>query len=85
MPILLKKINGSVISYFGPNNTNLLGGVKLINTVIGEVGLESYISLVNFEGFTQNFSSVIKADFCDKPTNIGPISCTNQTILNISY
>tara|TARA_R110000851_G_scaffold42152_8_gene105031 strand:- start:2135 stop:2395 length:261 start_codon:yes stop_codon:yes gene_type:complete len=86
MPILLKKIDASIISYFNGDDANHLGGVKLIRTVIGEIGLEEYILLSGFEGLIQDFSSVIDAEFCTiNPISYGVNSCSSQTDLNISF
>ena len=86
MPILLKKIDGSIISLFGNNDSDYVGNIILIKSVIGEVGLEDYILLSAFEGFTQNFSNVIKSEFCDiTPVTFGPNACPNYTDLSISY
>lgn len=87
MPILLKKIDGSVISYFGgANDADFSGDVILIRSVIGEVGLEDYFLLSAIEGFTQNFSAVIDAEFCETlPNVIGPTNCPTNIELNLSY
>jgi hypothetical protein len=86
MPILLKKIDGSVLSLFGPDNTDFTGDVILIRSVVGEVGLEDYIDLTVLEGFTQDFSSVIDAEFCETtPVTFGPNSCPVYTDITISY
>ena len=86
MPILLKRIDGSIISLFGGNDADFIGDVILIKGVIGEVGVEDYISLSAFEGFTQDFGSVIEAEYCETtPTLIGPNACPNYTDLNLSF
>jgi hypothetical protein len=87
MPILLKKIHGSVISYFGgATDADFSGDAILIRSVVGEVGLEDYFLLATIEGFTQNFSAVIDAEFCEtRPTLIGPLNCPTSRSLNISY
>jgi hypothetical protein len=86
MPILLKKIDGSVISYFGSADSDYKGDVILIRAVVGEVGLEDYFLLAAIEGFTQNFQAVIDAEFCAvTPSLIGPNGCPTFTSLNISY
>ena len=86
MPILLKKIDGSIISYFSNNDADYLGDAILIKSVKGELGLEDYILLSAFEGFVQNFSAVIDAEFCDEtPTSFGPNNCPSLIDLNISY
>lgn len=86
MPILLKKIDGSIISYFSSEDSNYLGKVILIKSILGDIGVEDYISFTNFEAFVQNFSSVVEAEFCvNSPITIGPINCITNTELNISY
>ena len=86
MPILLKKIDGSIISYFGDSGADYSGDVILIKSVIGEVGLEDYFLLSTIEGFIQNFSAVIEAEFCAEiPTLIGLSNCSSTIELNISY
>lgn len=86
MPILIKQIDGSVLSYFSTGNADLIGEVILIKSVVGEIGLEDYILLTAFEGFVQNFSSVVKAEFCSiSPTSYGAIGCPTHNSLNISF
>ena len=86
MPILLKKIDGSIISLFGSTTTDFSDNVRLIRSIVGEVGVEDYIKLTTFEGFVQDFSSVIDGEFCDTvPINFGVGACANRTDLNISY
>ena len=92
MPILLKKIDGSVISYFGSpdvdygTDADFSTDVILVKSVVGEIGLEDYFLLSAIEGFTQNFSAVIDAEFCAViPSLIGSNGCPNFTSLNISY
>lgn len=86
MPILLKKIDGSIISLFGDNDADFRGGVTLIKSIIGEIGFEDYIKLTAFEAFTQNFGSVLDTQYCDTlPTLIGPNSCPTYTNLNLSF
>jgi|TARA_R110000796_G_scaffold19237_1_gene57771 hypothetical protein len=87
MPILLKKIDGSIISYFTDNGgADYKGDIILIKSVIGEVGLEDYFLLSAIEGFTQNFSAVIDAEFCSvTPSLIGPTNCSSTIELNLSY
>jgi len=86
MPILLKKIDGSVITLFGPDSVDSLGTVILIRAVLGEVGLEDYILLTGFEAFTQDFSSVDEAEFCSTfPSLIGPNVCSSHTPLTVAF
>ena len=86
MPILLKKIEGSIISRFGADDSDFTGDVNLITSVIGEVGIEDYIKLEKLEALVQDFSSVIDGGFCETtPTTFGPNGCSTHTILNISY
>jgi hypothetical protein len=87
MPILLKKIDGSVISYFGGGaDADFTDDVVLIKSVVGEIGLEDYFLLSAIEGLTQNFSAVIEAEFCENTSNfVGPTNCPTLSTLNISY
>lgn len=87
MPILIKKIDGSVISYLDSSlDVDFSGDVILIKSVVGEIGLEDYFLLTSIEGLTQDFSSVINSEFCETlPNKIGPLNCPNLTELNISY
>lgn len=87
MPILIKKIDGSILSYLGGGDADFSGDVIFIRRVVGEVGLEDYFLLSStIEGFTQNFSSVIDAEFCEiVPNLIGPTNCSSSIELNISY
>lgn len=87
MPILLKKIEASIISLFGPEGSSEgSSSVKLITSVVGEVGIEDYIKLSSFEALTQDFSSVWSSSFCTTtPTTFGLGKCGTYTDLNISY
>lgn len=85
MPILIKKINGGIISYFGGDNNDFSSKVSFIGKIEGKVGVDDYILLPNFEGFVQDFTSVIESEFCETViTNYGLNSCPNYTNLNIS-
>ena len=86
MPILLKKIDGSIITKFSGDDADYLGRVTLIKRIVGEIGVEDYILITGLEAFTQNFSSVSDAEFCETtPSLIGPNSCSNYTTLTISF
>lgn len=86
MPILLKKIDGSIISLFGDNDADFRGGVVLIKSLVGEFGVEDYIKLTAFEALTQNFWYVKEAEYCDEvPTLFGPKTCPTYTNLNLSF
>jgi len=86
MPILLKKIDGSIISLFGGDDSDYVGDVIYIHTVVGELGLEDYILITAFEGFVQDFSGVIVAEFCETtPITFGPNGCPTHTDLSLSY
>jgi len=86
MPILLKKIDGSLISLIGSGASDLTGDVILIKSVIGETGVEDYIKLTALEALVQDFSSVIDGEFCDiTPTFFGVIGCPTHITLNLSY
>jgi hypothetical protein len=86
MPILLKKIEGSIISKFGANDSDFTGDVNFIVSVVGEVGIEDYIKLTALEALVQDFSSVISGELCDvTPVTFGANGCPVHTDLNISY
>jgi hypothetical protein len=86
MPILLKKIDGSLISLIGSGTSDLTGEVILIKSIIGETGVEDYIKLTALEALVQDFSSVIDGEFCDiTPTFFGVIGCPTHITLNLSY
>lgn len=86
MPILLKKIEGSIISLFDSQSSDFTGEIRLINSIIGEIGVEDYIKLTTVEGFVQDFSSVSNGEFfVITPTKFGAVGCTNHIELNISY
>ena len=86
MPILLKKIDGSLISFIGSGTSDLTGEVILIKSVVGEYGTEDYIKLSALEALVQDFSSVIDGEFCDvTPTFFGPDGCSTHITLTISY
>jgi hypothetical protein len=86
MPILLKKIDGSIISLFDSNSSDYVGDLIFIKNVVGEIGIEDYILMTAFEGLVQNFSNVIEAEFCETtPVNFGPNECSTYTDLSLSY
>ena len=87
MPILIKKIEAEIISLFGDANSNdFTAPVYLLQSVVGETGIEDYIELATFIAFTQDFSSVGSADFCDvTPSQHGLTKCQTYEDLNISY
>jgi hypothetical protein len=86
MPILLKKIDGSLISLIGSGTADLIGDVILIRSVVGESGVEDYIKLTALEALVQDFSSVIDGEFCAvTPTTFGVNGCPTHIDLNISY
>ena len=86
MPILLKKIDGSIISRFSGDDSDYVGDIIYIHSVVGELGLEDYILITSLEGFVQNFSQVIEAEFCETvPITFGPNACPNYTVLSLSY
>lgn len=86
MPILLKRLDGSIISLFGDGDTDHIGEVKFIKSFTGAVGYYDYILLNGFEAFTQNFTKVIDSDFCQiTPNRFGANGCVNHTNLTISY
>lgn len=86
MPILLKKIDGSIITLFGGDSADFIGDVVLVKSVIGEVGLEDYILITGLEAFTQDFSSVTDAEFCETaPSLIGPNVCSSHTELTVTF
>ncbi len=59
MPILLKKIEASVISLFGDSTSNnFTAPVQMLQQFVGEPGTEDYMKLTVYEAFTQDFSSV---------------------------
>lgn len=55
MPYIVKKISGEVLNFFEGECTYLKG-------ITGVVGLEDYIHVNNFIGFTQNFSKVVEVE-----------------------
>jgi hypothetical protein len=87
MPILIKKINGGVISYFGGDNNDFSAKIHFVRRIEGKAGVEDYILLPpNFEAFTQDFSSVIETEFCEtSPNNYGLNTCSIYTNVNISF
>lgn len=88
MPILLKKIEAEIISLFG----DTLGGasdftapVYLLQSVVGNAGIEDYIELTTFTALTQDFSSVGSSNFNTPPLQYGLDKCTNYVGLNLTY
>jgi len=86
MPILLKKIDGSILSLIGPDGADYIGDIIFIQSIVGEIGVEDYIKLTAFEALTQNFGSVSDAEYCEiTPVLFGPNSCPSYTNLNLSF
>jgi hypothetical protein len=86
MPILIKKIDGSIISLFDGKNSDFVGEIIHIKSVIGELGLEDYILVSSLEGFVQDFSYVRDAEFCEEtPVTFGPNGCASYKDLTLSY
>lgn len=86
MPILLKKIDGSILTLFGTDDADFLGSVVFVKSVVGEVGVEDYILITGLEAFTQDFSGVGEAEFCETtPSLIGPNACSSHTNLTVSF
>ena len=87
MPILLKKIEASIISLFGDSaSNNFTAPVQLLQQFVGEAGTEDYMRLATYEAFTQDFSSVGSAEFCSStPTLFGLGKCPTYEDLNLSY
>ena len=87
MPRLLKKIEAEIISLFGDGNSNdFTASVFLLQSVVGEAGVEDYIELTTYIALTQDFSSVVDGEFCDiTPTQYGLSECSTYDDLNISY
>ena len=68
MPILLKRIEAEIISLFGDTgSSDFTGPVYLLQSVVGEAGIEDYIELETFVAFTQDFSNVGDGTFCTIP------------------
>tara|TARA_R110000796_G_scaffold125648_2_gene240188 strand:- start:5716 stop:5973 length:258 start_codon:yes stop_codon:yes gene_type:complete len=85
MPILLKHLEGTILTYIGGEN-DFTGSVRLVTSIIGEVGLEDYFKICGMEAFTQNFSSVDNAEFCETtPILFGSSHCTIYENLNLEY
>jgi hypothetical protein len=87
MPRLLKKIEAEIISLFGDANSNdFTAPVYLLQSVVGNAGIEDYIELTTFTALTQDFSSVGGGGFCETtPTQHGLSKCSSYEDLNISY
>jgi hypothetical protein len=86
MPLLLKKIDASIISLFGDSGSNDFSApVNLLQQFVGVVGREDYMMVNSFEALTQNFSSVIEGEFCTTPALFGLGKCPTFTTLNLSY
>ena len=75
MPILIKKLEGEVLSYLDPLDTTFNGGVRLVTSIIGEVGLEDYFKITMMEGLTQDFSEVIRSEYYATPNTFGVKGC----------
>ena len=87
MPILLKKIEASIISLFGgETSSDYTAPVYLLQQFVGEVGTDGYIKLGAFEALKQDFSSVSDADFCENtPSIFGLGKCSTYEEINKSY
>jgi len=80
MPYLVKKVEGEIFN-------NFIGENYFYKKLVGTIGLEDYVKLNNFIGFTQNFSSVIKVGLISSNTKnkYGLKSGDNVINLEISY
>jgi len=86
MPILLKKIDGSILSLIGPDGADYIGSVIFIQSIVGELGVEDYIKLTALEALTQDFGSVGDAEYYETtPVLFGPNTCSSYTNLNLSF
>jgi hypothetical protein len=87
MPILLKKIEASIISLFGGDGeSDFTAPVQLLQQFLGEAGREDYIKLAAYEAFTQDFTYVGEANFCSStPISFGLGKCNTYEDLNIDY
>ncbi len=78
MPYLVKKIEGNLLNFY---ETSPL----LFKNISGVVGIEDFIKINNFIGFTQNFSQVIKVEGQLSLTNYGLKHNLTTINLEISY
>jgi len=80
MPYLIKKIEGEIFD-------NFVGEIVFYKKIIGAIGLEDYVIVNNFIGFTQNFSNVIEVTNIrdNGNTKYGLHSKNNVINLEISY
>lgn len=78
MPYLVKKIEGNLLNFY---ETSPL----LFKNISGVVGIEDFIKINNFIGFTQNFSQVIKVEEQLSLTNYGLKHNLTTINLEISY
>ena len=82
MPILIKKIDGSIVALLNDGSTDYLGPIKLKKSVVGEIGMEGYFNVNNFEGLTQIFSN-IKIEEEYNVNRVGPNNCPIFVELNV--
>ena len=86
MPILLKKIEASIISLFGDDSSsNFTAPVRLVQKVVGEAGIEDYIKLASYEALTQDFSNIEEGSFVTLPSLFGLGECATYDEINITY
>lgn len=78
MPYLVKKVSGEILE---SNETS----VNLVSILNASIGVEDYINVNTFIGYTQNFSQVVEAISIPKQTSYGLKNNTSFTLLNISY
>jgi hypothetical protein len=80
MPQLLKKVQGEIL-------TNVIGDVRFVSNVYGQIQQEDYINLNGFVAYLQNFSRIEKTTELIKPMEFGLVNTNNIEIktLEISY
>lgn len=80
MPYLIKKIEGEIFS-------NFIGDIIFYKEISGAIGLEDYIKLNNFIGYSQNFINVIEVEMIriNGNSKYGLTGKNNVINLEISY
>lgn len=78
MPYLIKKISGEILD-------NFEGNTSLVSQINAMLGVEDYIDINNFIGFTQNFTKVVEIIKLPVLTEFGLKNKTNFLELEISY
>ncbi len=80
MPQLLKKVQGEIL-------TSIIGDVRFVKSIYGQIQEGDYINLNGFIAYLQNFSRIEATTELIKPMEFGLVNTNNieTKTLEISY